>query len=181
MCWSGQSRLQGLWSRPRSCLGACDPDEANELTERIMILASSSVLQQIDSLKTEIRAYKESTDSKIDAQKSRSSVLIWVVGVSASILSLVIALVGLGSGWCLLLCWPSRKICFCTLSYYINEAKTRPPIHQPRRSTNRYFPVRRPKRTNHQGNSEAILNIPDRVHPPEQLKGEGEFIQFNKI
>ncbi|MCY3999302.1 MAG: hypothetical protein OXF84_00635 [Bacteroidetes bacterium] len=63
-----------------------------------MILASSSVLQQIDSLKTEIRAYKESTDSKIDAQKSRSSVLIWVVGVSASILSLVIALVGLGSG-----------------------------------------------------------------------------------
>ena len=52
-----------------------DSDEANELTERIMILASSSVLRQIDSLKTEVRSYKESTDSKIDSQKSRITVL----------------------------------------------------------------------------------------------------------
>jgi len=65
-----------------------DSDEANELTERIMILASSSVLQQIDSLrtemKTEIRSYKESTDTKIDSQKSRITVLSWAIGFARS-------------------------------------------------------------------------------------------------
>ncbi len=67
-----------------------DSDEANELTERIMILASSSVLRQIDSLKTEVRSYKESTDSKIDSQKARITVLTWAIGFATIIVSAVI-------------------------------------------------------------------------------------------
>ena len=73
-----------------------DSDEANELAERIMILASSSVLQQIDSLKTEIRAYKESTDSKIDGQSTRITVLVWAIGFATVIVSAVILFGGAG-------------------------------------------------------------------------------------
>ncbi|MCY3999651.1 MAG: hypothetical protein OXF06_03850 [Bacteroidetes bacterium] len=73
-----------------------DSDEANELTERIMILASSSVLQQIDSLRTEIRSYKESTDIKIDSQKSRITVLTWAIGFATVIVSAVILFRGVG-------------------------------------------------------------------------------------
>ena len=52
-----------------------------------MILASSRVLHQIDSLKTEVRSYKESTDSKIDAQKMRITVLTWAIGFATIIVS----------------------------------------------------------------------------------------------
>ena len=56
-----------------------------------MFLASSSVLQQIDSLKSEIRSYKESVDSKYNSIR-------WTIVKATVILSIVIMIVGLAGG-----------------------------------------------------------------------------------
>ncbi len=57
-----------------------DPDEANELTERISTMASANIISRLES--------------KIDSQNTKYNVLIWVIGTSTVLLSLVITLVG---------------------------------------------------------------------------------------
>jgi len=47
-------------------------------------------------MKTEIRSYKESTDTKIDSQKSRITVLTWAIGFATVIVSAVILFRGVG-------------------------------------------------------------------------------------
>ncbi len=64
-----------------------DPDEANELTERISTMASANIISRLESK-------IDSQNTKIDAQTTKYNVLIWVIGTSTILLSLVITLVG---------------------------------------------------------------------------------------
>jgi len=77
-----------------------DSDEANELTERITIMASSNVIAEIRSYTksqdSKLDSLKESMNSKFDAQSTRITVLAWAIGFATVIVSAVILFGGVG-------------------------------------------------------------------------------------
>ena len=74
-------------------------DEANELTELISEMASANIISQFggkiealeSTLRTELKAQKESQDAKY-------TILIWVIGASTVILSIVLTLLTVFGG-----------------------------------------------------------------------------------
>ncbi|MCY4672384.1 MAG: hypothetical protein OXD43_01220 [Bacteroidetes bacterium] len=71
-------------------------DEANEPTEIISEMASSTVLDRIDTsnarLEAQFQSLREAQNTKLDAQNTKYNVLIWVIGFATVILSAVITL-----------------------------------------------------------------------------------------
>ena len=68
--------------------------EAVELAERMSNLASTNVLDRIDTsnakFHSELKALSKTLEAKIDAQNAKYNLLIWMIGFATAILSAVI-------------------------------------------------------------------------------------------
>ncbi len=61
-----------------------DPDEANELTERIKIMLSNSVFDRMDSSNARLESKIDAQNTKIDAQNTKYNTLIIILSILAA-------------------------------------------------------------------------------------------------